>query len=150
MYRELLTRVADEQRGFGSSLQPPATEQQLQELVKAARNDVHAEVPADHVNFLRQSNGLDWNGVVIYATETVPIVGHPERSIPGIVEMNLNFRDDPRFNDLLVLGSNGMDLYTYRIATGLYEVYDEIPHELLDTISTYDQLITRALTRSLQ
>jgi hypothetical protein len=150
MYQELLTRVAEEQRQFGSGLQPPCSEQQIQRLVESASKELHTDLPADYLNFLRLTNGLDWNGVVIYASDTVPITVHPARSIPGIVEMNLNFRDDSRFEDLLVLGSNGMDLYTYRISIRLYEVYDEVPHELMDTFPRFDELMTQALTRSLQ
>lgn len=150
MYQKLLKRVAEEQRRFDSGLQPPGTEEQLQFLVARAGHDLHTDLPAEHLDFLRLTNGLDWNGVVVYASDTVPIVGHPDRSIPGIVEMNLNYREDPRFKDLLVIGSNGMDIYSYRISTGEYEVYDEVPHELIDTIPEFDDLMTRALTRSLR
>jgi hypothetical protein len=48
------------------------------------------------------------------------------------------------------MGSNGMDLYTYRISTDVYKVYDEVPHELIETVPTFDELMTKALTRSLQ
>jgi hypothetical protein len=150
MYQELLRRVAEEQRPFGSSLQPPATEDQLRLLSERARANLNAELPTEYFDFLRLTNGFDWNGVVIFASDIVPIASHPDRSITGIVEMNLNYRDDPRFEDLLVLGSNGMDLYAYRISTGAYEVYDEVPHELIETLSTFEQLMARALTRSLR
>lgn len=150
MYQELLKRVGEEQRRFGSRLQPPCSEEQLQLLVTGADKELHTELPPEYLNFLRLTNGLDWNGVVIYASDTVPIVGHPDRFINGIVEMNLNYREDPRFEDLLVIGSNGMDIYTYRISTGACEVYDEVPHELVETVPTFDELITKALARSLQ
>jgi len=150
MYKDLLKRVAEEQRQFGSSLQPPITEEQLQLLVMSASKELRTELPGEYINFLRLTNGLDWNGVVVYAGDTTAITGHPDRSIPGIIEMNLNYRDDPRFEDLLVLGSNGMDIYTYRISSGGYEVYDEVPHELMEIFPTFDELMTRALSRSLQ
>jgi hypothetical protein len=150
MYQELLKRVGEEQRQFGSGLQPPSAGEQIQVLIENARKQLHSEPPADYLNFLRLTNGLDWNGVVIYGGDTAPIVGHPDRAIPNLVEMNLNYRDDPRFDDLLVIGSNGMDIYTYRISSGVYEIYDEVPHELVETISTFDELMTRALNRSLQ
>jgi SMI1 / KNR4 family (SUKH-1) len=150
MYQELLTRLAEEQSRFKSGLQPPATEEHIQELVEGAREELHTGLPGEYLAFLRLTNGLDWNGVVIYASDNVPIVGHPDRPIPDVVEMNLNYREDARFEDLLVLGSDGMDIYTYRISKGVYEVYDEVPHELVETIPTFDELMTKALTRSLQ
>jgi len=150
MYQELLSRVAEQERQFSSELQKPATEEQLQLLAELARKQLHAELPIEYLDFLRLTNGLDWNGVVIYASETLPITGHPDRFISGIVEMNLIYREDPRFEDLLVIGSNGMDLYTYRISTDAGEIYDEVPHELIETLPTVEELITNALSRSLQ
>lgn len=150
MYQELLARVADEQRRFGSEPQPPATEEELQTVVQNGSKDLHTELPGDYLHFLRLNNGLDWNGVVIYGANRNPIAAHPDRSIADVVEMNLNYRDDPRFGDLLVLGSNGMDIYTFRISTDRYEIYDEVPHELIESFPTFDELMSKALTRSLQ
>jgi hypothetical protein len=150
MYQELLKRLAAEQRRAGSAPQSPGTDEEIQRLVERARQELRIELPTDYVDFLRLTNGLDWNGVVIYAADTTPIAGHPDRIIPDIIEMNLNYREDQRFADLLVIGSNGMDLYTYRISTDVYEVYDEVPHELLETLATFDELMTKALNRSLQ
>jgi hypothetical protein len=150
MYQDLLKQVAAEQAQFGSRLQPPATEAQIHRLMARARAELRAELPAAYLDFLRRNNGFDWNGVVIYASATVPIAGHEDRRIGGLVEMNLSARADERFYDLLVLGSNGMDIYTYRVLTGAFEIYDEIPHELIETVPSFAALMTKALTRSLQ
>jgi hypothetical protein len=150
MYQDLIKRVAEEQRRFGSNLQPPASEEQIKKLEARAKTELKANSPDEYLDFLRLTNGLDWNGVVVFASETVPIVGHPDRSIAGVVEMNLGYRDDPRFGDLLVLGSNGMDLYAYRISKGEYEIIDEVPHELIESVPTFNELMTKVLTRSLQ
>lgn len=150
MYQQLLARVAEEKRRFGSAPQPPASEDQIQRVVENSRRDLHTDLPDDYLNFLRLSNGVDWNGVVIYGAGRNPIGNHADRSIADIVEMNLNYRDDSRFRDLLVLGSNGMDIYTYRISTDHYEIYDEVPHELIESFPTFDELMSKALTRSLQ
>jgi hypothetical protein len=150
MFRELLARVGDEQRRYGSALQPPSTEQQVQRLIERARVELGAELPVEYLDFLRMTNGLDWNGVVLYATETLPIVGHADRTIEGMVDANLGLRDDERFQDLLVLGSDGMHLYTCRISVPVYALYDEVPHQLVDSTDTCDGLLTRALMRSLE
>jgi hypothetical protein len=149
MYRELLERIADEQRRFGNAPQAPSSEAQIERLLERVRAELRTELPREYLDFLRLSNGLDWNGVVLYASETLPIVGHADRSVAGIVDTNLGFRDDERFHDLLVLGSDGMDLYAHRISTRGYEMYDDVPHELVGSFDTFDELLTRALTRSL-
>jgi hypothetical protein len=150
MDMRLVERLAEEHSRFGSAVQPPCSDEQIQLLIQRARTELGAVLPIEYLGFLGLTNGLDWNGVVVYAAETVPLVGHSDRSISGVVEANLGFRDDVRFQDLLVLGSNGMDLYTVRLSTGVCAIYDEIPHELLEQLDTCDELLARALTRSLQ
>ena len=117
-------------------------EVQLERLKQRARMELGLELPADYLDFLAHSDGLDWNGVVIYASEPLPIVMHPDRSIAGVVEMNLVFRDDRSFHDLLVLGSDGMDIYAYRVPTGAYEVRDEVPHELVAENPSFEDMMT--------
>jgi hypothetical protein len=150
MYEQLLSRVAEEKRQFGSAPQPPATEEQIQRVVENASRELRTVLPVEYLNVLRLSNGLDWNGVVIYGADNNPIASHPDRSIADIVEMNLTYRDNPRYGDLLVFGSNGMDIYTCRISTDRYEIYDEVPLELIESFPTFDELMSKALTRSLQ
>ena len=149
VYRDLLRQIAAEQRSTGSGAQNPCSESQLDRLRRRARLELGTDLPAAYVDFLAHTDGLDWNGVVMYASERSPIVGHPDRSIAGVVVMNLIFRCDGRFDDLLVLGSDGMDIYTYRVSTGAFEVYDEVPHELVAEGLSFEDLMTRALTRSL-
>jgi hypothetical protein len=150
MFRELLERVGQEQRRYGSALQPPSTEQQVQRVIERARVELGAELPVEYLDLLRLTNGLDWNGVVLYGTETLAIVGHADRTIAGVIDANLGFRDDERFQDLLVLGSDGMNLYTCRISTRTFALLDEVPHELVDSTDTCDGLLSRALMRSLE
>ena len=149
MYPDLLQQIAAEQRSSGASPQSPCSGIQLDQLKRRARVELGTDLPAGYVDFLAHTDGLDWNGVVIYASEPLPIVRHPDRLIAGVVEMNLIFRDDRRFDDLLVLGSDGLDIYTYRVSTGAYEVRDEVPHELVAEGLSFEELMTKALRRSL-
>jgi hypothetical protein len=149
MYRNLLNRVTEEQRQFRCEPQPPCTEAQLEQLAERAMAELATELPAEYREFLRLTNGLDWNGVVIFASERTPITSYPDRFIYGFVEMNLIFReaDDSRF---LVFGSDGMDVYTYDQSTSAYEIHDQVSRDLIDTVPSFDALITKALTRCLQ
>ena len=147
-YAVLLERLAAEQRRYGSGPQPPCSSDEIERLAEHARAVLHTDLPADYLDFLRVTNGLDWNGVVVYASDTVPIVGHADRSIAGVVEMNVIYRDGGDFRHLLVLASDGMDVYTLNVANGLYEQYDDVPHELIETFVTFDDVMSQILARS--
>ncbi|HYR91867.1 MAG TPA: YrhA family protein [Terriglobia bacterium] len=149
MYRDLLNTVAEEQRRFGSEPQPRCTETQLERLVERVMSELAAELPEEYKDFLRLADGLDWNGLVIYASERIPIASNPDQFIRGFVEMNWTYREDDRFRSLVVFGSDGMDIYTYNQLAGTYEIYDEVPHELIETLPSFGDMMTRALTRCL-
>ena len=148
MYTSLLTSVAEEQRRFRCEPQPPCTEVQIERLAERVRAELAAPLPEGYKDFLRLSNGLDWNGVVIFASERIPITSHPDRFIHGFVEMNLLYRDADRSRSL-VFCSDGMDIYTFDPLTDTYAIYDEVPHELIETLPSFDALMTKALTRCL-
>jgi len=150
VYAELLERVAMEQERYGAVPQHPATEAELTRLRLRASEELGVGLPDEYEEFLKRVNGLDWNGVLFFATQPIPVAGPGGGSIAGVVEMNLAFRDDPHFADLLALGSDGLDVYTYRSATGTYEIYDEVPHNLVASGLSFEDLMTRALTRCLQ
>ena len=150
MYRDLLESVADEQRRFGSQSQPGCSEAQIERLSERVTRELAAELPDGYKEFLRLANGLDWNGVVIFASENVPITAQQVRFVFGLVEMNLIYREDDRFARLLVFGSDGVDIYVYNNVTRAYEIYDESSHELVETLPSFDEMMRKALRRSLQ
>ncbi len=41
-----------------------------------------------------------------------------------------------------------MDVYTLNVANGLYEQYDDVPHDLIETFVTFDDLMNQILARS--
>jgi hypothetical protein len=150
VYHDLLRMVADEQRRFGFQPQPPCSDAQIERLSERVGSELRMELPDGYKDFLRYTNGFDWNGVVVFAAETVPIAAQPDRSIAGLVEMNHIYRDDERFGPLLVFGSDGMDIYAYNGVNRVYAIYDEVPHELVETLPSFAEMITKALTRSLR
>jgi len=148
-YPELLRDVARQQAGWGAQPQQPCAPDELDRLSRRVRAELRTDLPAEYAGLLARTNGLDWNGVVFYASETVPIAGRPEGNIPGLVETNLAYRDDDRFDDLLVFGSDGLDIYAYRISAGWYEIRDQVPLNVIADALSFDALMTKALQRSL-
>src|SRR5688572_29761582 len=75
MYRQLLAEVRTEQARYGGHRQPPCTEERLALLRRRVREELGAELPDEYAAFLREQDGLNYNGLFIYASETRPIVG---------------------------------------------------------------------------
>ena len=149
MYRDLLRRVEDRARSYGDALQAPCDERRLEKLRGRVGEELGTVLPEDYADFLRLTDGMNWNGLYLYPSETFPIAGHPEYELRGLVEPNLDYREDDWFADLLVFGDDGLDLYARRISTGEYQIYDRVPNNLIETVPSFDALASAALGRCL-
>lgn len=145
MYEQLLTEVGAEQAKYGEQSQPPCADERLERLRRRVREELGAELPDEYAAFLRRQDGLNHNGLFIYASETSPLAGAGGAVIEGFVEANLGWRDDEHFNGYLVFGEGNMDLYVRHLPTGDYQVIDRTPGNLIETHPSFDQLIAAAL-----
>ena len=108
------------------------------------RDELGAELPDGYEGFLRTQDGLNYNGLFVYASETTPIVRVSGAAIQGIVEANLGWRDDERMRRYLVFGDANMDLYALHGPTGEYHVLDRVPGNLIETHPSFELLMAAA------
>ncbi|HEX8119397.1 MAG TPA: YrhA family protein [Pyrinomonadaceae bacterium] len=145
MYEQLLTQVGAEQAKYGERSQPPCAEGRLERLRLRAREELGAELPEEYADFLRAQDGLNHNGLFIYASETSPVAGGADATIQGLVEANLDWRDDEHFNNYLVFGEGNMDIYVRHLPTGAYQTLDRTPGNLIETHPSFQHLLAAAL-----
>jgi SMI1 / KNR4 family (SUKH-1) len=145
----LLEQLSAKVQQRGRMPQPPCGEQALSKLRLRAQTELGADIPPDYMEFLRQHNGLDWNGLAFYASETVPITGYTDRFIQGFIEANLGWRDNEYMNQFLVFGDNGMDIYTYEFDTGEYSARDRISDDVNEVFASFDEMLSVALNARL-
>ncbi len=145
MYQDLMVQVIEAQAKYNLGAQPPCPANRVEELRRRARRELRAELPEEYAAFLRQHDGLNWNGLFLYASERTPITGSPSNFIEGFVEMNLLYREDKWFEDYLVFGEGNMDLYVRQVSTGDFQIIDRVPGNLIETVSSFDELLIKAL-----
>ena len=75
MYRELLGELAVEVRRYGGSLQAPCDERSIATLRVRVRAQLGIGLPAGLEDFLRLTDGLNWNGLYLYPSSTAALVG---------------------------------------------------------------------------
>lgn len=101
--RDVLNEIEKQKSQFGEHLQPPASEAQLLELKSKVRQELHVDVPKSYVSFLRRTNGLDWNGTVLFASDTAGLRDNPRIKLEGLVEANTRLREVPENSQFLIL-----------------------------------------------
>jgi hypothetical protein len=110
----------------------------------SVENQLNCTLPDGYIEFLSITNGLKWNGLQIFASETMPIVGCADVKILGFVDLNLIYRENEDCLDLLFFGESGIDSYVYCISAKQYQILDRVSLSLTETFDSFEMLIYEA------
>jgi len=148
-YKCLLMEIDRDIRAMGQTLQPGCTSNQIDQLMKSVRETLGTTLPEGYIQFLSYTNGLMYNGLMIYSSQETVLQGMRDMCIWGIVEANLLHRSDPFFNDFLVFGQGNMDYYALYLPDNSYRIIDRVPGNVIDILPSFDDLMIRAIEDNL-
>ena len=143
-YQKILKQAQEEVARFEGIWQPPCSTADIEELKEKVRVELHAELPEGYTDFLKTTDGYNWNSVFIYASKKT------ENFEYDFIEMNALRRDLDWINDFLIFGSNDMDEFVYQISTGQFQTRDRVPFDLVRTFASFDEMIAHVLQENLQ
>jgi len=145
MNRQLLEDLRKEMARFGRALQPPCPPAALERLRARVRAELKSELPEESAEFLAVTNGLDYDGVVFYGSEKLPIAGYADRLIEGLVEANLLKRDVERAKRFLIFGTDGEVLFVRDLHTGAYKALDAVALDDEESYESFEALLSGAV-----
>jgi hypothetical protein len=127
-------------------MQPPCSPEELVRLRLGAKEELGSDIPDAYADFLRWHNGVTWNGLTIYASETSSIAGRTDRFIAGFVESNRLFRQgSPELVDCLIFADSEFYLYVYDKVDDGYVRCDRLSLEKYKSFSSFEDMISSAL-----
>lgn len=148
--RELIEQVAAGYHTFyHEDLQPPATEAALERLQQRAQEELGASVPEHYLDFLRVTDGLNWEGLFVYASGKNSIAGKPSVFMHSFVDDNLDWRSYAPHRNYLFFGDGDISLFAYNLTERRYEIQDRPSGTVISAFDTFDAMFTQALRTSL-
>jgi hypothetical protein len=148
MFEDVLKPVVEEKQKYGLAMQSPCSDSGLASLKKRVKDELKTELDEGYESFLLETNGLDHGGLVIYASETMPLAGFDDRTLEGIVDANLGFRDVELFREFLVYGTSGEVNYACRLTDREFVTIDAVSFDLFDTFSSFKEMLEGALSEN--
>jgi hypothetical protein len=144
MDQDLLAQVHADQRKYGDAIRPPATPAALAALRARARSLLGTELPPEYIEFLQRSDGLDFNGLVVYDSASTP--EQPSNGFwQGLVAANQAWRDNPARRELLVLADSDMDLYALHLPSQTWRRIDKIGSDRFEEFPSFGAMLDAAL-----
>jgi len=144
IYQQVLNQILADAKKYGVRPQPACSAKDLADLQVQARKELGIDIPPGYAEFLRQHDGFDWNGLLIFASKTVPIIGYTDKFIEGFVDWNLGFRSAEWKNEFVVFGDSGLDLYIYEPRKKKYSARDRISLDEAESYSSFEEMLTAA------
>ncbi len=108
----VIDQVSADQVRYGEAQQGAATPEQVEQVRAEVTARFGAALPPDFARFLALSNGLDYNGVVLYGATQSETAPGANGFWQGLVAANAAWRKGPGHEQYLVLGETDMDLFT--------------------------------------
>jgi hypothetical protein len=125
MYEKLLKRLQQIQAKKGLHVEPPCPVEKIRRLQAECAKRFGNPLPPGYASFLSLSNGLDFNGFVLYGQKRRQR-SEKARFLEGFIEANKDGRESfPEAESYLVIGDSDLDEYGWSIEREQYEILEK-------------------------
>lgn len=154
--QRLLSEIEADLADFDEQIEPPCAAAQLTALQADSTAQLAYELPSEYVEILAMHDGVDCNGIQLYASEPKiednNLLGRPEYLKRGFVEANLIWREYEPNNQYVFFAESGDKLYCHNLTTSRYEVVDRITKAPIyepSSFDTFNELLKQVLNHML-
>ena len=139
--QDLLAAVLDQLTHYEVSTQPPLSEVAREAFRSRVAYTLSYELPQAYLDILTITDGLDWNGAVLYASET-RLRENDEFDIQGMLEANIQLRlAYTPDKDFIYFAESGMDAYRHNLLTNKFEISDRVVGDsVFESFDTAEEL----------
>lgn len=127
---ELINNIKKEQNIYGEILQPAAEIEETHKLNNKAFT-LGYKLDSIYLAILEVTNGIDHDGTILYATETINLVGYEDRFIDGFFEANKIWHEDLYKKSFLIYAESEMHLFLQVIEDSNFYI---VPRDSIDVI----------------
>ncbi|HEX8326888.1 MAG TPA: YrhA family protein [Hymenobacter sp.] len=146
----LVNTVLDRLKQYEVKKQPPLSKKSQEVFRRRVADTLSYELPPVYLGLLAVADGLDWNGIVLYASET-RLRDDDELDAQGLLEANIQLRlAHTPDKDFVYFAESGMDAYRHNLAANKFEVADRVVGDsVFEPFDTAEELFQHLLTNML-
>lgn len=150
MWKEKISEIKKIEESYGDSLRRPATNNEIQKMQEA----IHVQfgdfsLPNHYVDFLKNLNGLDFNGLVIYGVDELFLDNKMEEDIHGFLELNEIWHENEWQKQFLFFGDSDTAWYCYDLKKKIFVELDKPSGTVMDSFDNFQVMLEEALSTRL-
>lgn len=142
----VIVAARDAQVAVGEQVQAGADEARIATLRAALQREFGATLPDDYAALLRRSDGVDFDGLVLYGSWQSEATPGPAGFWQGVVAANRLWRQGPGHEKYLVLGETDIDLFTVDLDGTNPVLRDKVSSDVNETFPSVSAALQRLLS----
>ena len=147
MWRDYIDQIEKEQIEYGEMLNEGVQDEEgLFEIVKSR---LGVSLPVPYIEFLKKTNGIEYNGYILYGVDEEYLSNRPCAPIYGIIDRNNIYWENAWYKDCLFLGESNIGWYVFIFSSEEYAELDKPSGQLLRKFESGEQMIEAALREAL-
>lgn len=149
-WKELLTEIIKNEEKYESSLRNPVTDLEilnLQQLVQEKLGNI--QFPESYIDFLKTVNGIDFNGLVIYAVDEELLSEQNGEHIQGFVETNEIWHENESQKQYIFFGDSDIAWYCFDLKQEIFLELDKPSGTIIQSFDCFDSMLSEALQTTL-
>ncbi|HIF9336534.1 TPA: YrhA family protein [Photobacterium damselae] len=138
-----IQEISEKMKLWDENLEQPAKSEQITSFCKSVFDKFNIVLPNDYLAFLALTNGLEFNGVIIYGTENSQ---DPNASPLDLIAINLATNT---LGNAIILGETSTELITFDSLLLEYQLRDRIGLDRIEPYSGFEQVFYHVIDRVL-
>ena len=149
MWIDILNQIITEKKSYGEKVNLGAKDNEINALCNEAKIILNVNIPQAYLNFLKNINGLEFNGYIIYGIDQQFLHLTPHQKIHGFIQHNKIFHENSKFKNYFFLGSGSISWYVYDYVLNKFLELDSPSGEVINEFNDFELLLEKILSESI-
>lgn len=145
MIIEKMKLVKKQLEQYGETINDGASEKEIELFCMQISKKLNIELPKSYLDFLKNVNGIEFNGYIVYGIDEEFCVNLPKQHINGFISNNLDWYDNEWLKKFIFFGDSDISWYVFDTETNRYLELDKPSEEEMSAFSSFEEMIDKIL-----
>jgi hypothetical protein len=149
MWKDKLEEVKKEKEKYEELVNVGATNKQIEKFVKEVRTKFNYSLPLGYLNFLKEVNGIEFNGFIVYGIDQELLKEDVNQPINGLISFNEIWYENEEQKQYIFLGESNISWYVYGLKNNKFVELDNPSGSVVKEYYNFNSILEKILTDSL-
>lgn len=149
MWKDKLEEVKKEKERYKELVNDGATNEQIEKFVKEVRTKFNYSLPLKYLDFLKEVNGIEFNGFIVYGIDQELLEEDVNKPINGLISLNEIWYENEEQKHYIVLGESNISWYVYNLKNNIFAELDNPSGCVVKEYYNFNNILEKILTDSL-